>query len=34
MQTLLDEWGDLDIIVNNVSVNGFQSIATTTLSSR
>ena len=31
VQTLLNEWGDLDIIVNNVGVSGFESITTTTV---
>ena len=31
VQTLLCEWGDLDIIVNNVGVGGFQPITETTV---
>ena len=31
VQTLLDEWGDIDIIVNNVGISEFQSITTTTV---
>jgi NAD(P)-dependent dehydrogenase (short-subunit alcohol dehydrogenase family) len=31
VQTLLDEWGDLDIIVNNVGVGGFESITEATV---
>lgn len=31
VQTLLDEWGDLDIIVNNVGIGGFESITQTTV---
>lgn len=31
VQTLLDEWGDLDIIVNNVGVGGFEPITDTTV---
>ena len=29
--TLIDEWGDIDIIVNNVGVGGFESIISTTV---
>lgn len=29
--TLLDEWGDLDIIVNNVGIGGFQPITETSI---
>ena len=31
VQTLLDEWGDLDIIVKNVGVGGFEPITVTTV---
>ena len=31
VQTLLDEWGDLDIIVNNVGIGGFEPITATTV---
>ena len=31
VQTLLDEWGDIDIIVNNVGVGGFEPITSTTV---
>lgn len=31
VQTLLDEWGDLDVIVNNVGVGGFEPITATTV---
>lgn len=31
VQTLLDQWGDLDIIVNNVGIGGFESITATTI---
>lgn len=31
VQTLLDEWGDLDIIVNNVGVGDFEPITSTTV---
>lgn len=31
VQTLIDEWGDIDIIVNNVGVGGFESIISTTV---
>ena len=31
VRTLLDEWGDLDIIVNNVGIGGFESITQTTV---
>ncbi|MBQ2728871.1 MAG: SDR family oxidoreductase [Alistipes sp.] len=31
VQTLLDEWGDLDILVNNVGIGGFEPLTTTTV---
>ncbi len=31
VQRLLDEWGDLDIIVNNVGIGGFEPITATTI---
>ena len=31
VQSLLDEWGDLDIIVNNVGISEFESITKTTV---
>lgn len=31
MQTLLDEWGDLDVVVNNVGIGGFEPITETTV---
>lgn len=31
VECLLDEWGDLDIIVNNVGIGGFESITSTTV---
>lgn len=31
VQTLLDQWGDLDIIVNNVGIGGFEPITATTI---
>ncbi len=31
VQALLDEWGDLDVIVNNVGVGGFEPITSTTV---
>lgn len=31
VQTLLDEWGDIDIIVNNVGIGGFEPITATTV---
>ena len=31
VQVLLDEWGDLDIIVNNVGIGGFEPITATTV---
>ena len=31
VQMLLDEWGDIDIIVNNVGVGGFEPITATTV---
>lgn len=31
IQTLLDEWGDLDVIVNNVGIGGFEPITETTV---
>ncbi|MBQ5372639.1 MAG: SDR family oxidoreductase [Rikenellaceae bacterium] len=31
VQTLQDEWGDLDIIVNNVGIGGFEPITATTV---
>ena len=31
VQSLLDEWGDLDIIVNNVGIGGFEPITETTV---
>ena len=31
VQTLIDEWGDLDIIVNNVGIGGFEPITATTV---
>ena len=31
VQMLLDEWGDLDIIVNNVGIGGFEPITATTV---
>ena len=31
VQTLLNEWGDLDIIVNNVGIGGFESITQTSV---
>jgi NAD(P)-dependent dehydrogenase (short-subunit alcohol dehydrogenase family) len=31
VMSLLDEWGDIDIIINNVGIGGFESITTTTV---
>lgn len=31
VQQLLDEWGDLDIVVNNVGIGGFEPITATTV---
>lgn len=31
VQTLLNQWGDLDIIVNNVGIGGFEPITATTI---
>jgi NAD(P)-dependent dehydrogenase (short-subunit alcohol dehydrogenase family) len=31
VMTLLDEWGDLDVIVNNVGIGGFEPITETTV---
>ncbi len=31
VQTLLDEWGDLDVIVNNVGIGGFEPIVISTV---
>ena len=31
LQSLLDEWGDIDIIVNNVGIGGFEPITSTTV---
>jgi NAD(P)-dependent dehydrogenase (short-subunit alcohol dehydrogenase family) len=31
VQTLLEEWGDLDIIVNNVGIGGFEPIIATSV---
>ncbi len=31
VQTLLDEWGDLDVVVNNVGVGGFEPITQTSV---
>ena len=31
VQTLLEEWGDLDVIVNNVGIGGFEPITQTTV---
>jgi NAD(P)-dependent dehydrogenase (short-subunit alcohol dehydrogenase family) len=31
VMSLLDEWGDLDIIINNVGIGGFESITTTSV---
>ena len=31
VQQLLDEWGDLDIIVNNVGIGGFEPITETSI---
>lgn len=31
MQALLTEWGDLDVVVNNVGIGGFESITETTV---
>ena len=31
VRTLLDEWGDLDIIINNVGIGGFEPITATSV---